>query len=158
MDHPTLDDVALYVLQLEPDDRAELGHAREQLTELAFANRVGIAAQPHVAAAIRSLGSLAGGTAEDPAAAMREVGRLLQRALGVAPASPGAIASPDAGVPDDVTAGDASLELLADLVAEGRRAAASLAAGGTAVAQRAQSPTRGGLHDGQAEAQQRHPR
>lgn len=81
MPEPTLDDVALYLLQLEPDDRAELGRAREQLAAMALANRTPIAAQPYVAGAVRALGPLADGTAPDPAAAVREVGRLLERAV-----------------------------------------------------------------------------
>ena len=85
MPEPTLDDVALYLLQLEPDDCAELGRAREQLAAMALANRTPIAAQPYVARAVRALGPLADGTAPDPAAAVREVGRLLECAVTTVP-------------------------------------------------------------------------
>ena len=85
MPEPTLDDLALFLLQLEPDDRAELGRAREQLAAMALANRTPIAAQPYVARAVRALGPLADGTAPDPAAAAREVGRLLECAVTAVP-------------------------------------------------------------------------
>ena len=85
MPEPTLDDLALHLLQLEPDDRAELGRAREQLAAMALANRTPIAAQPYVAGAVRALGPLADGTAPDPAAAVREVGRLLDCAVTAVP-------------------------------------------------------------------------
>lgn len=85
MPEPTLDDLALSLLQLEPDDRAELGRAREQLAAMALANRTPITAQPYVARAVRALGPLADGTAPDPAAAVREVGRLLECAVTAVP-------------------------------------------------------------------------
>lgn len=85
MPEPTLDDLALYLLQLEPDDRAELGRAREQLATIALANRTPITAQPYVAGVVRALGPLADGTAPDPAAALREVGRLLECAVTAVP-------------------------------------------------------------------------
>lgn len=80
-----LDDVALRILQLDPEDRMELGRARAQLIELALTNGIAIAAQPLVAGAVRALTPLVDGTAEDPPAAMREVGRLLQDAVDAAP-------------------------------------------------------------------------
>lgn len=88
MIEPTLDDVALHLLQLEPQDRAALRHARERLAEVALAGRGGMAAQPYVARAVRALGPLADGTAGDSAAVMREVGRLLQCAVEAASEPP----------------------------------------------------------------------
>ncbi len=115
MTEPTLDDVALHVLQLEPEDGEDLARVREQLAALAFGNRVSIAAQPLVAGAVRVLTGLADGTAADPRAALGEVGRLLQRAL---EATPRCASSAEA--PGGVLAADVDLDLLADFIAESR--------------------------------------
>jgi hypothetical protein len=77
----TLDDVATLLLQLEPEDRHELALAREQLADLAFGNKVGIATQPLVARAVKALKPLADGTAADPVAAYAEVCALVERAM-----------------------------------------------------------------------------
>ena len=66
MTPPTLDDVATLLLQLEPGDHDELTRAREQLADLAFGNRVSIAAQPLVARALKALKPLVDGTAAAP--------------------------------------------------------------------------------------------
>ena len=96
MPEPTLDDVALQLLQLEPQDRVAPRRARERLAEVALTARTGVAAQPYVARAVRALGPLADGTASDSAAAMREVGRLLQCAVEAAaePAKPERVRPP----------------------------------------------------------------
>ncbi len=110
---------------------------RGQLALLVFENRVAIAAQPLVAAAMRALTSLTDGTAADPAAAVREVGRRLERALDVGPARPTArapmattaVPSPEfapavpAGEPEtgpEVLPEGAGLDRLADLLGERR--------------------------------------
>ncbi len=62
----SLDDAVTLLLQLEPEDRDDLARAREQLADLAFGNKVGIAVQPLVAKAIKALKPLAAGTAADP--------------------------------------------------------------------------------------------
>lgn len=125
MSEPTLDEVALFVLQLEPDDREELGRVREQLADLTSGNRVAIASQPLVAGAVRALTRLVDGTAGDPAATLSEVGRLLQRALDVVPPFRAAAAVPAYGAASaDVTGGtlpeDVNLDQLADFLAVSR--------------------------------------
>jgi two-component system chemotaxis sensor kinase CheA len=92
----TLDDVATLLLQLEPEDRDDLARAREQLADLAFGNRVGIAVQPLVAKAVKALKPLAEGTAADPAAAYAEVCALVERAMDATAAGPAAKAPPAA--------------------------------------------------------------
>ncbi len=92
----TLDDVATLLLQLEPEDRDDLARAREQLADLAFGNRVGIAVQPLVAKAVKALKPLAEGTAADPAAAYAEVCALVERAMDATAAGPAATAPPAA--------------------------------------------------------------
>ncbi|MDQ6926887.1 MAG: hypothetical protein M3154_11725 [Candidatus Eremiobacteraeota bacterium] len=81
MSLPTLDDVALRVLQLEPEDQEALAYVHEQLTWLAAADRVVPAAQPLVAAAVRALAPILRGTVDDPANALGRVGRLMQSAV-----------------------------------------------------------------------------
>jgi two-component system chemotaxis sensor kinase CheA len=96
----SLDDAVTLLLQLEPEDRDEIARLREALADLAFSNQMPIAVQPLVARAVRALGPLAAGTAEDPAAAFAEVSELLERVMGTAsaaePAPPPAPTAPPA--------------------------------------------------------------
>ena len=110
MTEPTLDDVALHLLQLEPQDRAALRRVRERLAEGALAGHTRMAAQPYIARAVRALGPLADGTAWDAAAVMHEVGRLLQRAVEAASdAPPSAPARPAAELVEELVAAHALL-------------------------------------------------
>ena len=133
MSDPTLEDVVLHILQLEPGDRDDFGRAREQLAELAFGGRLAIAAQPLVAGAMRAMKPLAEGTAADPSAAFVEASQLLERALEIAPlAAP--TRAPDVplrvepivlGESADASDGgmlpaDVDLDLLTDFLAESR--------------------------------------
>ena len=141
MSELTLDDVAIYLVQLEPEDRDDLARVREHLADLVFGNKIGISAQPLVARAMRTLKPLVDGTAADPAAALTEVGVTLQQALqattvvgtprAVAP-TPGVIAAaistqpvvaPDLAADTDtaeVLPPDVDLDLLGDFLAESR--------------------------------------
>jgi len=100
---PTLDEIATLLLQLEPGDHDDLARAREQLAELAFGNRVSIAAQPLVARALRVLKPLADGTAPDPDAAFGSLCDLLEQAMAAdvpavpstAPSRPAVTTPPD---------------------------------------------------------------
>jgi two-component system chemotaxis sensor kinase CheA len=128
----TLDDVATLLLQLEPEDRDDLARAREQLADLAFGNKVGIAVQPLVAKAIKALKPLAAGTAADPAAAYAEVCALMERIMegaagapAPAPAAPAPAAAPaaPAAAPapaEDRLPTDLDLDLLSDFLVESR--------------------------------------
>jgi two-component system chemotaxis sensor kinase CheA len=124
----SLDDAVTLLLQLEPEDRDDLARVREQLADLAFGNKVAIAVQPLVARAVRALKPLAEGTALDPAAALAEVGALLEQVVGWsdAPAAaaggravaPGhaAAASPPSLARVAVPAGEAEADATADLL------------------------------------------
>lgn len=114
MAEPTLDAVALRVLQLEPDDRGELRRVRAQLAALALGDAVAVAARPLVMGAVEALASLVEGTAADPAVVMRAVGALLERALQADDALREDVVS------DDVLPGDLDSELLAEFLAESR--------------------------------------
>jgi two-component system chemotaxis sensor kinase CheA len=127
----TLDDVATLLLQLEPEDRDDFARAREQLADLAFGNKVSIAAQPLVAGAMRALKPLAEGVAPDPAGAFAKVCALLEQAMAIDAAPPGrpaaappAQAAPAAPAPaapaGDRLPADLDLELLSDFLAESR--------------------------------------
>ncbi|MBY0489573.1 MAG: chemotaxis protein CheA [Gemmatimonadaceae bacterium] len=77
----TLDDAATLLMQLEATDTADLATLRDALTDLAFENRVPLAAQPFVARAARVLGTIVKGTVPDASAAMAEVGTALEAAM-----------------------------------------------------------------------------
>src|SRR5687768_12698262 len=85
----SLDDAVTLLLQLEPEDRDEIARLREALADLAFDNRMPISVQPLVARAVRVLGPLAKGTAEDPHAVFAEVSALLEQVM-ITPGSTGA--------------------------------------------------------------------
>ncbi len=149
MPEPTLDDVATYFLQLEPEDRDDLGRVRDQLADLAFGNKVAISVQPLLARAVRTLKPLVEGKAPDPAAVLAEVGALLEQVMAGAPASGVAAPAPAATAPSvapvtitptvearpaepataepasaaaapEVLPTDVDLDLLADFLAESR--------------------------------------
>jgi two-component system chemotaxis sensor kinase CheA len=94
----TLDDAATLLMQLEATDTADLATLRDALTDLAFENRVPLAAQPFVARAARVLGTIVNGTAADASAAMADVGTALEAAMKACEQAPrptaGAIAEP----------------------------------------------------------------
>jgi two-component system chemotaxis sensor kinase CheA len=68
-------------MQLEATDTADLAALRDALTDLAFENRVPLAAQPHVARAARVLGTVVNGTAADVSAAFAEAGQAIEAAM-----------------------------------------------------------------------------
>ncbi len=68
-------------MQLEATDTADLATLRDALTDLAFENRVPLAAQPFVARAARVLGTIVTGAATDAAAAFADVGSALESAM-----------------------------------------------------------------------------
>ncbi|MFY7921782.1 MAG: HK97-gp10 family putative phage morphogenesis protein, partial [Gemmatimonas sp.] len=76
-----LDDAATLLMQLEATDTADLAALRDALTDLAFENRVPLAAQPHVARAARVLGTVVNGTAADVSAAFAEAGQAIEAAM-----------------------------------------------------------------------------
>ncbi|MCA0375336.1 MAG: chemotaxis protein CheA [Gemmatimonadetes bacterium] len=77
----TLDDAATLLMQLEATDTADLASLRDALTDLAFENKVPLAAQPAVARAARLLGTIVTGSAADTAATLTEVGEALEAAM-----------------------------------------------------------------------------
>lgn len=113
-----LDDAATLLMQLEATDTADLATLRDALTDLAFENKVPLAAQPHVARAARILGTIVNGTAPDAAAALAEVGDVLEAAMKAseskAPAAkPAAAAAAPAPEPAVVTV-DAFVDVTVD--------------------------------------------
>ncbi|MDZ7260509.1 MAG: chemotaxis protein CheA [candidate division KSB1 bacterium] len=77
----SLDDIAAFLVQLEPDDLSGLVSVREALSSMTTEESYPAAVQKILAQAIQNLEALIQGNVSDPSAAIVEAGRLIEAAM-----------------------------------------------------------------------------